>query len=369
MTPAKGPRKAEILVIDDSALARARLREVIEADPMFRVVEAADPYEAVERMKESAPDAIVLDVEMPRMDGLTFLRKLMKQHPRPVILCTDHVQRGLTGLEYGALDVIAKPDWTEASRRSTWASRVREALRQALGSGIGGSIGQREDPLSLSSSSSVSGTLKLTADVMLPRAPYRPAGAPTERLIVIGVSTGGVGAIQRFLPGLREDSPGVVIVQHMPEKFIPAYAERLATLPEVRPHVVLARDKELIRPGVILVAPGDLHAVVRRTGLGYRLELMDGPPVSWFRPSVDVLFRSAAQAAGPRAAGVIMTGMLDDGAAGLLELSEAGALTIAQDEATSTVFGMPGEAIRRGAAQVVLPLDKIAGTLMAWAGV
>jgi two-component system chemotaxis response regulator CheB len=204
------------------------------------------------------------------------------------------------------------------------------------------------------------------ADVILPNLPYSRHTAPGERIAVVGVSTGGVQALQQMLPAFPPNAPGIVIVQHMPAHFIPAFAQRLDNDPRIKLEVAEARQHEPIRSGRVLIIPGHAHGIIRRSGTGYRVELVDGPLVCRFRPSVEVLFRSAAQAAGPFAAGVIMTGMHDDGANGLLEMREAGALTIAQNEATCTIFGMPREAIRRGAAQLVIPLDAIAATIMAW---
>ena len=205
-----------------------------------------------------------------------------------------------------------------------------------------------------------------TADVILPKVAYSPRAGVSERIVVVGVSTGGVQALQQLLAGFPANAPGIVIVQHMPPDFTTEFAKRLNNDPRIEIEVAEARQHEPIRPGRALIIPGDIHGLVRRTGTGYRVELVEGPPVCRHRPSVEVLFRSAAQAAGPYAAGVIMTGMGDDGAGGLLEMREAGALTIAQNEATCIVFGMPREAIRRGAAKFVTPLDSIAATIMAW---
>jgi len=350
------PEPLQVLVVDDSALVRQRLKSIIESDPGFRVVLAADPYEAVAMLRKSVPGVIVLDVEMPRMDGLTFLRKLMRQHPLPVVLCTAQAERAVTALEMGAIEVIAKPDWNDANRLSEWSQSLLESIRSAARAGH---MPFRDDrPITTDP--------RHTADEILPRHPYAPRTGADERIIVVGVSTGGVQALQQLLAGFPATTPGVVIVQHMPPDFTPAFAHRLHNDPRIAMEVGEARNHEPIRAGRALVIPGDLHGVIRRSGTGYRVELVEGPPVCRHRPSVEVLFRSAAQAAGPFAAGVIMTGMGDDGAGGLLEMREAGALTIAQNEATCIVFGMPREAIRRGAAKLVTPLDAIAATLMAW---
>lgn len=355
------PRSVEILVVDDSALARQRLREAIELEPSFRVSMAGDPYEAVDLLRDSVPAAIVLDVDMPRMDGLTFLRKLMRQHPLPVILCTDHPQRGLAGLELGAVEVIAKPHWSDPGDLAAWGQHLRTSLLDALAARA-----RDESRAAAATAAGPGPEPRLSADVILPPRRFSQAGVPAARLIVVGASTGGVQAIARLLADFPEDAPGMLIVQHMPEVFTAAFASRLDCDPKIELKVTEAKPFDTIRPGHALVAPGHAHLVVRRSPGGYRIELADGPPVNRHRPSVDVLFRSAAQAAGPRACGILLTGMGDDGASGLLELREAGSWTIAQDEATSVVFGMPREAIRRGAARQVLSLDRIAPAVATW---
>ncbi len=354
--PSQQPPAIEVMVVDDSAVFRQRLKSIIESDPHFRVVLAADPYEAVAILSKSVPGVIVLDVEMPRMDGLTFLRKLMRQHPMPVVLCTAQAERAVTALEMGAIEVIAKPNWQDTSRLSEWSQNLIESIRNAARAGR---LPMRDDR-------TASNDPRHTADVILPRTSYAPPGGTSERIIAVGVSTGGVRAIQQLLAGFPVGCPGIVIVQHMPADFTSAFALRLNGDTRIEIEVAEARHHDPIRPGRALVIPGDAHGLVRRSGSGYRVELVDGPPVCRHRPSVEVLFRAVAQAAGPFAAGVIMTGMGDDGAGGLLELREAGALTVAQNEATCVVFGMPREAIRRGAAKYVVPLDSIAITLMAW---
>jgi two-component system chemotaxis response regulator CheB len=359
-TPAQRSREPdpiEVLVVDDSALVRQRLKSIIESDPRFRVVLAADPYEAVAMLSKSVPGVIVLDVEMPRMDGLTFLRKLMRQHPLPVVLCTAQAERAVTALEMGAIEVIAKPDWNDANRLSDWSQSLLDSIGNAARAGR---LPFREDRLAGVSDP------RHTSDVILPKIPYSPRAGAGERIVAVGVSTGGVQALQQLLAGFPANSAGIVIVQHMPPDFTTAFANRLGKDPRIDIEVAEAREHESIRPGRALIIPGEKHGIVRRSGTGYRVELVDGPPVCRHRPSVEVLFRSAAQAAGPYAAGVIMTGMGDDGAGGLLEMREAGSLTIAQNEATCIVFGMPREAIRRGAAKFVTPLESIAPTIMAW---
>jgi two-component system chemotaxis response regulator CheB len=307
-------------------------------------------------MSRKAPGVIVLDVEMPRMDGLTFLRKLMRQYPMPVVLCTDQAERAVTALEMGALEVIAKPDWRDPTKMATWSHNLLESIRNAARAGR---LPIREDGPSPADP-------RHSADSVLPKLAYAPRAGLTERVIAVGVSTGGVQALQKLLADFPADAPGIVIVQHMPPDFTAAFAARLNNDPKIAPEVAEAKHHDPVRLGRALVIPGDVHGLIRRTGSGYRVELVDGPPVCRQRPSVEVLFRSAAQAAGPYAAGVILTGMGDDGAGGLLEMREAGAFTVAQNEATCVVFGMPREAIRRGAAKFVKPLDRIAASVMGW---
>lgn len=345
-----------ILIVDDSAVARQTLRAIVEREPAFRVITAGDPYEAVEVMRRTVPSAILLDVDMPRMDGLTFLRKLMRQHPLPVLLCTDHPERGLTGLEYGALEVIPKPRWDDPAILDAWGDRLHESLRLA--------IAPRPSP---TSATLAVAEPKRSTDAILPRTRYPGRGQAHDRLVVVGASTGGVQAIARLLAGFRDDLPGVVVVQHMPGGFTAAFANRLDQDPKIAPMVSEAGPGDPVRPGTVLIAPGDVHGLIRRVGQGYRLDLVEGPPVNRHKPSVDVLFRSAAQAAGPRTLAVLLTGMGDDGAQGMVELAEDGAWTIAQDEASSVVFGMPAAAIRRGAVRQVLPIDRIAAAVAAWA--
>ncbi len=356
-SPAPPPPSIEVMVVDDSAVIRQRLKSIIESDHRFRVTLAADPYEAVAMLSKSVPGVIVLDVEMPRMDGLTFLRKLMRQHPMPVVLCTSVADRAVTALEMGAIEVIAKPNWLDAARLAEWSVSFLESIRNAARAGR---LPFREDRAGGPES-------RHSADVILPPAPYSPRGASTtEPLVVVGVSTGGVQAIQQLLSGFPVNAPGLVIVQHMPADFTGAFADRLDKDSRIKLPVSEARHHDPVRAGRVLIIPGGTHGLVKRVGSGYRVELQDGPPVCLHRPSVEVLFRSAAQAAGPLAAGVIMTGMGDDGAGGLLEMREAGALTIAQNEASCVVFGMPREAIRRGAAKYVVGLDAIPSAIMAW---
>src|SRR3954451_9735064 len=267
--PAQQHPPIDVMVVDDSAVIRQRLKSIIESDPHFRVILAADPYEAVAMLSKSVPGVIVLDVEMPRMDGLTFLRKLMRQHPMPVVLCTAQAERAVTALEMGAIEVIAKPNWQDASRLAEWSQNLLESIRNAARAGR---LPFREEKTSSSDP-------RHTADVVLPKAAYSPRTGPTERIIAVGVSTGGVQAIQQLLAGFPRGSPGIVIVQHMPADFTAAFAQRLNDDPRIEIEVAEARHHDPVRGGRALVIPGDAHGLIRRTGSGYRVELVEGPPV------------------------------------------------------------------------------------------
>jgi two-component system chemotaxis response regulator CheB len=350
-------RKIRVLIVDDSALVRQTLSQVLSSDPMIEVIgTASDPFVAAERIAEQTPDVITLDIEMPRMDGLTFLRKIMSQHPIPVLICSSLAEAGaqstLKALEYGAVDIIAKP--RVGSKKFLEESRVMlcEAVRAAAEVRFRGPIRSRAvEP-------------KLNADAILSKA----TGAmieTTEKVVVIGASTGGTEALRSLLEVLPPDAPGIVIVQHMPEVFTRAFAERLNGLCRIA--VKEAETNDTVLRGRALIAPGNHHLLLKRSGARYYVDIKDGPLVSRHRPSVDVLFRSAARYAGSNAVGVIMTGMGDDGASGMLEMKQAGAVTIAQDEATCIVFGMPNEAIKRGAVDKIMPLQSIAGSILAHA--
>jgi len=347
-----------VLIVDDSALVRQTLAQILSADPAIEVIgTACDPFVAAERMSEQAPDVIMLDIEMPRMDGLTFLQKIMSQHPIPVIICSSLAERGaqstLKALEYGAVDIIGKPRM--GSKRFFEESRVVlcEAVKAAASA-----------RLRVFKPSCVVEP-KFTADAVLSRA-SKAMLETTEKVVVIGASTGGTEALRALLEVMPPDAPGMVIVQHMPEVFTRAFADRLDTV--CRISVKEAERNDTVLRGRALIAPGNQHVLLKRSGARYYVEIKDGPLVSRHRPSVDVLFRSAARYAGRNAVGVILTGMGDDGASGMLEMKQAGTATIAQDEATSVVFGMPNEAIKRGAVDSILPLHAIAESILIHAG-
>ena len=343
-----------MLIVDDSAVVRQTLKEILSSDPEIEVIgTAGDPYAAAERIAEQAPDVITLDIEMPRMDGLTFLKKIMSQHPIPVVICSSLADEGaqstLKALEYGAVEIITKP--------KLGTRQFLEESRVALCLSVKAAASARLRPLGPSHTVEP----KLTADVVLSRVTHAMAET-TEKVVVVGASTGGTEALRTLLEALPADSPGIVIVQHMPELFTRAFANRLDGLCAVS--VKEAETNDTVIRGRALIAPGNHHLLLKRSGARYFVEVKDGPLVCRHRPSVDVLFRSAARYAGQNAVGVIMTGMGDDGARGLLEMREAGAYTIAQDEATCIVFGMPKEAIKLNGVSKVLPLESIAGGVL-----
>jgi two-component system chemotaxis response regulator CheB len=345
-----------VLIVDDSSVVRQALTRIFDEDPMIQVIDtASDPLFAAEKIAMEVPDVITLDVEMPRMDGLTFLKKIMSQRPIPVVICSTltagRSETALKALEYGAVDIIDKPKL--GTKQFFEESRVRicDAVKAAAAAKV--------RPIHARTAIQP----KLTADAMLAKPSSQAMVETTERVIAVGASTGGTEALRVFLEALPMDAPGVVIVQHMPENFTAAFANRLNTLCSIT--VQEAKNGDSVLRGRALIAPGNSHMLLKRSGARYYVEIKDGPLVSRHRPSVDVLFRSVARYAGKNAMGIIMTGMGDDGAKGLLEMKQAGAfLTIAQDEASCVVFGMPNEAIKLGAADKIMPLERIAGAVI-----
>ena len=331
-----------VLVVDDSAVVRQTILAILGTQADIRTSIAADPLIAMQRMKRDRPDVIILDLEMPRMDGITFLRKLMRESPMPVIVCSSYVGDGaqaVRALEAGAVELIAKPSLGVRGFLNESALMLIDAVRAA--SAV--RIPRRRVPV----------------DAMLPPPAVVPGRrSETARVVAVGASTGGTEAIREILDALPASSCGLVIVQHMPEMFTRPFANRLNETSALAVKEAEAGDEVL--PGRALVAPGNKHLIVTRRGTRLVVDVVEGPLVSRHRPSVDVLFRSVASAAGPEAVGVILTGMGADGATGLLDMHRAGAHTIAQDEATCAVFGMPNEAIRKGGVRDVLPLEKIA---------
>ncbi len=353
-------KKIKVLIVDDSASVRQTLSDILGSDSEIKVIATAqDPYIAARRIAEEAPDVITLDIEMPRMDGITFLRKIMTQHPIPVVMCSSLPEPGsdtlMQALEAGAVDVILKP------RLGT--RQFLEDARETICDAVKAAAQARLRPLSPRTnggSRRLGSEKKLNADVIIPPPTpgIRSMARTTEKVICIGASTGGTEALRAVLKALPLDCPGIVVVQHMPEVFTAAFARGLDALCHVT--VKEAVDGDPVLRGHVLIAPGNRHTLLQRSGARYFVSVRDGPLVSRHRPSVDVLFRSAAQCVGANAVGIIMTGMGDDGANGLLEMRNAGAHTIAESEETCVVFGMPKEAIERGAAIKILPLGLLA---------
>ena len=346
--------KIRVLIVDDSALVRQTLRDVLQSDPEIEVIAtASDPFVAADRIREQKPDVITLDIEMPRMDGLTFLKKIMSQHPIPVVICSSLAEEGtqstMRALEYGAVDIVTKPRL--GTRQFLEDSRIElcDAVKSAAGARL----------RTLTPSHTVEP--KLTADAILSPATHAMAET-TEKVVVIGASTGGTEALKSVLEALPADTPGIVIVQHMPELFTRAFANRLDSLCNIT--VKEAETNDTVIRGRALIAPGNHHLLLKRSGARYYVEVKDGPLVCRHRPSIDVLFRSAARYAGRNAVGIILTGMGDDGARGMLEMKQAGAMTIAQDEATCIVFGMPKEAIKLNGVDKIMPLQSVAGAIL-----
>ncbi|MGZ8496931.1 MAG: protein-glutamate methylesterase/protein-glutamine glutaminase [Candidatus Binatia bacterium] len=349
----RGP--LNILVVDDSAVVREVMTAVLSQEPGFSVTVAGDPFIAMGKMKQKRPDVIILDLEMPRMDGLTFLRKIVREDPIPVVICSaltgPDTSIGLQALEEGAVDVVTKPRLGVRDFLHESAVVLIDAVRAAART-----AGRKlvASPLVV--------TPRLNADAMLPAKSAVSLSVTSDKVVAIGASTGGTEALKSILESMPPDAPGLVVVQHMPEGFTAAFAQRLNQ--SCRVEVKEAVNGDRVAAGRALIAPGNLHTMVRRNGAQYAVEVTDGPLVSRHRPSVDVLFRSVAQSAGPNAVGVIMTGMGDDGAAGLLEMKHSGAFTLAQDEASCVVFGMPKEAIERGAVDRVVSLSGITMSIL-----
>lgn len=356
--------KIKVLVIDDSAVVRQTMTEILSSDPEIEVIgTASDPIFAARKIKSDRPDVITLDVEMPRMDGLTFLKRINNlEQPIPVVICSSKVEKGsqneLRAIEYGAAELILKPQLGTRAFLNESKIQICDAIKAAYCARnkikkLNWKIDSLAEP-------------KLDADVMLKKSEYQQVLETTEKIVVAGASTGGTEALRVFLEMLPVDCPGMVIVQHMPEHFTKSFAERLDKLCKV--NVKEAQNEDSVVRGRVLIAPGNKHTLLKRSGARYFVEVKDGPLVSRHRPSVDVLFRSAAKFAGKNAVGVIMTGMGDDGSVGMKEMFDAGAWTIAQDEQSCIVYGMPCEAVKKGGVKEIVPLEKIAGAVMAAVG-
>nr|WP_319400357.1 chemotaxis response regulator protein-glutamate methylesterase [uncultured Carboxylicivirga sp.] len=348
-------KKIRVLVVDDSAVVRQSLSSILESDPDIEVMgTAADPIIAVKKIMKEIPDVITLDIEMPRMDGLTFLRKIMSQHPIPVVVISSLTSEGtevaMKALEYGASEIIGKP----AMNAAQFINESKIVLCDAVKAASHVKLKRRKiaEPIAPKVQP------KLSADVIIDKVSSYKRIISTENVIVLGASTGGTEAIRTFLKALPAKMPGIAIVQHMPEGFTKSFANSLNNICELE--VKEAEQGDKLYQGRVLIAPGNKHMLLKRVGKEYSVDVKEGPLVNRHRPSVDVLFRSAARYAGNNATGIILTGMGNDGAKGLLELKESGAHTIAQDEASSVVFGMPKEAIKLGGADEILSLEKIA---------
>jgi two-component system chemotaxis response regulator CheB len=341
----------KVLIVDDSAVVRQVLTATLNEDPGIEVIgTASDPVFAMERMRHQWPDVIVLDVEMPRMDGITFLKKLMAEHPTPVVICSTLTEKGaattMQALAAGAVSIVTKPTLGLKQFLHDSSDDLITAVKAAA----------RANMRRMRPAVELQVSPKLSADAVLPAAHHAMAET-TERVVAIGTSTGGTQALESVLTALPQVCAGIVVVQHMPEKFTEAFANRLNSLCKLEVREAKAGDR--VMPGRVLIAPGGRHMLLKRSGAQYHVDVVDGPPVSRHRPSVDVLFRSVARCAGKNALGIIMTGMGDDGARGLKELHDCGARTLAQDEESCVVYGMPKEAVKLGAVDRVLPLGEI----------
>ncbi len=364
----------KVLIVDDSALIRKLLTSILESDPMIQVVgTASDPYLAREKIKKLKPDMITLDVEMPKMDGVTFLRNLMRLHPMPVLMVSSLTEKGaditLQALEAGAVDFVTKPKVDLANSFGDYGAEIIEKVKVVARANVKQVITRPPGSpsphvLSATPVAEEGGAVpkKFTTDAVLAKSTGRRHFQTTDKVVAIGASTGGTEAIRVVLEGLTPGTPGVVIVQHIPAAFSKPFAERMNLTSPM--NVMEAVDGQQIIPGHVYIAPGDRHLMVVRDGARYHCRLNDGELVNRHKPSVDVLFRSMAENVGPNGVGVILTGMGADGATGMKEMLDVGASTVAQDERSSVVWGMPGEAVRMGGAQKVVSLDEVSGEIL-----
>jgi two-component system chemotaxis response regulator CheB len=350
-----------VLIVDDSAVVREVVSKLLQSDKRLQVMAAvSDPIFAIARMNQEWPDVIVLDVEMPRMDGLTFLRKIMAERPTPVVICSTLTTQGadttMQALAAGAVSIVAKPKMGLKQHLMDEADDLISVVKAAAQARL-----RRVTP---GQAIAKPVAAKLNADAIMPagRPTQRAMSETTDRVVAIGASTGGTQALEAVLTALPVDAPGIVIVQHMPANFTTAFAQRLNSLCHIEVREAATGDR--VHTGLALIAPGGRHLALERSGAQYRVNVIDGPPVSRHRPSVDVLFRSVSRAAGRNALGIIMTGMGDDGARGLKELRDTGARTIGQDEDSCVVYGMPKEALRMGGVERELPLEELPAAIM-----
>ncbi len=347
----------KVLIVDDSAVVRQVLTSVLDGVSGIKIIGAApDPIFAMKRMETEWPDVIVLDIEMPRMDGVTFLKKLMSEHPTPVVICSTLTEKGaevtMQAMSAGAVDIITKPKVNLRNFLQESQNTLIDIIKAAA----------QSRPRVIKSAPVAPQRIAAGTESLFSASALKPMIQTTDRVIVIGTSTGGTQALEYLFTQLPRTAPPIVVVQHMPEHFTAAFAKRLDGICQVTVKEAAHNDRAL--PGVVLIAPGGKHMLLQRSGAQYRVDVKDGPLVSRHRPSVDVLFRSSAQTAGANAVGIILTGMGDDGAHGMKEMHDAGALTIAQDEASCVVYGMPKEAIKLGAVDGILPLSAIPQLIM-----
>lgn len=353
--------KIKVMLVDDSAVVRQVLSAILSKDNGIEVIASApDPIFAMEKMNSNWPDVIVLDVEMPRMDGITFLKQIMTIRPTPVIICSTLTEKGaatsMQALAAGAVAIVTKPKAGLKNFLEVDAGDIVQAVKTAASANL-------RSIRNLCTTPTVP-TTKLTIDEVMTAPDANLSGAmavTTDKLVAIGTSTGGTQALEAVLSKLSRTAPGIVIVQHMPEKFTEAFADRLNRICALE--VLEAKNGDRVIPGRALIAPGGRHMQVKRSGAQYHVEILDAPPVNRHRPSVDVLFRSVAKCAGRNCLGIIMTGMGDEGALGMRDMHDAGAETIAQDEKTCVVYGMPKEAVKLGAIDKIVALDTIPGLI------
>jgi two-component system chemotaxis response regulator CheB len=347
----------KVLIVDDSAVVRQVLTGLLDGVSGIKIIGAApDPIFAMKKMESEWPDVIVLDIEMPRMDGVTFLKKLMSERPTPVVICSTLTEKGaevtMQAMSAGAVDIITKPKVNLRNFLQESKATIIDVIKAAEGS----------RPRIIKSSTASASPVAASANSLFGASPLKPMVQTTDRVIVIGTSTGGTQALEYLFTQLPRTAPPIVVVQHMPEHFTAAFAKRLDGICQVT--VKEAAHNDRVLPGMVLIAPGGKHMLLQRSGAQYQVEIKDGPLISRHRPSVDVLFRSSAQSAGANAVGIILTGMGDDGAHGMKEMHDAGALTIAQDETSCVVYGMPKEAVKLGAVDGILPLSAIPQLIM-----
>ena len=361
--------KIKVMIVDDSALVRQVVSQALATDAGIQVIAtASDPIFALEKLKTLWPDVLIVDIEMPRMDGITFLKKIMAEHPTPVVICSSLAEKGaqatFEALTAGAVAIITKPKLGLKSFLEDSSSDIVQAVRSAARANMRALNSTLRSSTNSGAASAALNRPKLTADAMLSPAGNRALEHTTDQVVAIGTSTGGTQALEAVLTRLPATCLGIVIVQHMPEKFTAMFAERLNSLCQIEGPE--AKNGDRVIPGRALIAPGGKHMMLKRSGAQYVVDVADGPLVNRHKPSVDVLFRSVAKFAGSNALGIIMTGMGDDGARGMKEMHDAGAKTIAQDEASCVVFGMPKEAIKLGAADQTLALDQIPAAIVSY---